>query len=432
MSRRSFPIFAPVLLIGLVLAAQDPNSPDAGDRRRAARDLVRSGADGIPKLVPLLSDPDLAVRIEAVKALVEVDTLHSLDPLIGATRDKDPEIQIRATDGLVNFYLPGYVRSGLSSTLRRAGDRVISRFTDLNEQIVDLYVEVRPEVIEALGLMARSGSSMESRANAARALGILRGRAAVPDLLEAVRSKDSQLMYECLVAFQKIRDRSAGPRLTSLVRDLDRRVQLAAIQAAGLLYNLEALPSLRELMRRSVDKQVLRAALASIAMLSDPASHDLLFTYLPDRDAELRESAAEGLGRLKNPADLPLLEKAFDREGDASARVSLAFALVMHGRRELSEFSPLQYLVNTLNSATRAGEARPLLTEAARDPQVRRTLAATLKDATKAEKKELAWVLADGGGEEDIPVLEALSRDADAGVADEVIRALRTIKARLR
>ena len=78
-------------------------------------------------------------------------TQNSLDPLIAATRDNDPEIQIRATDGLVNFYVPGYVRTGLSSTLRRAGNTIKGRFTDINDQVIDLYVVVRPEVIQALG-----------------------------------------------------------------------------------------------------------------------------------------------------------------------------------------------------------------------------------------------------------------------------------------
>ena len=57
-------------------------------------------------------------------------------------------------------------------------------------------VQVRPDVIAALGKLARGGASLEARANAARALGILRGRAAIPDLVEALHSKDDQVMYE--------------------------------------------------------------------------------------------------------------------------------------------------------------------------------------------------------------------------------------------
>jgi HEAT repeat protein len=417
-------------VLSLSLPAQESRSQDTAARRRTARTLVRQGPDAIPQLIPLLSDPDLEVRIEAVKALVEIGTQASLDPLVSATRDNDPEIQIRATDGLVNFYLPGYVRTGLSASLRRAGNRITARFTDSNDQVVDPYVEVRPQIIEALGRLARGGSTMESRANAARAVGILRGKAAIPDLLEALSSRDSQLIYECLAAFVKIRDQSVGPRIETLVRDLDKKVQMTAIEAAGLLYNLDALPDLRDVLKRTEDKDVRRAALTAIAMLPDPGNRSLLLTYLRDRDASMREAAAEGLGRLKDPADLQLLETAFDEERNSSARVSLAFALVMHGKLEMSEFSPLRYLVNTLNSAARSGEAQPLLIEAARDPAVMKALQPALRAGTKDEKKGLSWVMARSGGPEEVPLLETLTRDPDAGVASEALRALRTLKAR--
>ena len=65
------------------------------------------GSESIPKIAPYLSDPELDVRLEAVKAIVDIGTERSLDPLIKATHDNDPEIQIRATDGLVNFLCAG-------------------------------------------------------------------------------------------------------------------------------------------------------------------------------------------------------------------------------------------------------------------------------------------------------------------------------------
>ena len=76
--------------------------------------------------------------------------------------------------------------------------------------MIDPYVIVRPEVIAALGALARGGGSMDVRANAARAIGILRGKAAIPDLVEATRSKNTDVIYESLIALQKIRDESAG------------------------------------------------------------------------------------------------------------------------------------------------------------------------------------------------------------------------------
>lgn len=394
--------------------------------------MARKGAEAIPTLQKMLSDPDLDVRIEAVKSIVVIDTEKSLEPLVRATRDSDPEIQVRATDGLVNFYLPGYVRSGLSATLRRAGRQIKGKFTDTNDQVIDLYLEAKPEIVEALGKLARGGASMESRANAARAVGVLRGKSAVSDLIAAIKStKDSQVMFECLIAFQKIRDRSAAPQLTFLLRDLDERVQVAAVETQGLLYNMDALPRLREVLARTDKKEVRRAALRSIAMLPDPPNRPVLQRYLQDKDDELREAAAEGLGRIGDTQDLPVLEKRFAEETKNSPRVSAAFALVMMGRTEMSEFSPLRYLVNTLNSSSRAMEARALLIEAARKPEVRRTLHDSMIRGSSDEKIYLAQVMAASGDSEQLPLLEQLSRDPDVKVAQEGLRALRVLKARV-
>jgi HEAT repeat protein len=39
---------------------------------RAVRDLAKQGDDSIAKLAPYVGDPDTSVRVEAVKALVEI------------------------------------------------------------------------------------------------------------------------------------------------------------------------------------------------------------------------------------------------------------------------------------------------------------------------------------------------------------------------
>ena len=269
------------------------------------------------------------------------------------------------------------------------------------------------------------------RANAARAIGVLRGRDAIPDLLEALRSKDSTLMYESLVALQKIQDQSVAPNISFLLRDLDEKVKIAAIETTGLLQNKSALPDLREVLNRAEEKKVRRAALTAIAMLPDESSRSLYATYLPDKDEHMRAAAAEGIARLQNPADLPALEQYWEDEGKTSARLSLAFAQVMLGKRQLSEFSPLQYLVNTLNSKAYQGEAYAFLVELAHDPAVRGLLYSTLASGTRDEKIYLARVLGRSGGKETVSYLEKLSRDTNEQVAQEGLRALQTLQARL-
>lgn len=405
--------------------------PALAQTPKDVREVARGGANAIPQLEQYLKNPDLEVRVEAVKQIVEIGTQRSLDPLIQATLDTDPEVQIRATDGLVNFYLPGYVRSGLTASIRRVGSNIRGRFTDTNDQVIDPYIKPRPEVIQALGKLARGGVSMDSRANAARALGVLRGQAAVPDLVEAVRSKNSLVIYESLIAFQKIRDQSVGPRIQFLLRDLDERVQIAALETTGLLQNREAVPDLKGVVERARNNKIRRAALTALAMLPDESSREVYSRYLRDRDEGLRGAAAEGFARLKNKADLPVLEQAFQEERKISPRLSLAFALVMSGKTEMSEFSPLQLLVNSLNSSARGGEAFAFLVEVARDPAVRTQLYPAMERGTKDEKIRLARVMARSGGKDSVAALEILSRDSDSEVAQEGLRALQNLKTRL-
>jgi len=418
------------LCLGALLAAAPD---DAKQRAKAVRDLGKGGSEVIPRIEPYLSDPDLDVRIEAVKAIVDIGTQRSLDPLLKATRDNDAEIQIRATDGLVNFYVPGYVRSGLTASIRRIGTSIKSRFTDTNDQVVDAYITVRPDIIQALGRLAKGGNGMDARANAARAVGILRGREAVPDLLEAVRSKDSEVIYESLIALEKIRDRSAGPGIAFLVRDLNEKVQIAAIETTGLLENRAAINDLRDIVDRTKNSKVKRAALLALSQMPDASLHGMYLSYLDNKDEGLRAAAAEGLARSKNPADRATLETAFNMDKKYQSRLAVAFALSALGKLSMGDLDPLRYLVNTLNNSGYRNVARAYLIELARDPAVRQALYPAVREqgATKDEKTGLAQVFAQSGDRDSIPVLEGLSQDSSNDVAQEALRALKNLRARL-
>src|SRR5579883_632574 len=225
-------------------------------RPKDVKEIAKAGSSAIPRLQELLKNSDRDVRLEAVRQITEIGPPRSLDPLIEATRDNDANVQILATDGLVNFYMPGYVKTGLGGTFSKVTSSVKGKFTDTNDQVIDPYITVRPDVIDALAKLVTSGASMDARANAARAEGILRAKGAVDALVEATHSKNSQVIYESLIALQKIRDESAGPRVNFLIRDLDPKVQVAAIETAGLLRNTQAVSDLSDVLNRSKDMKV--------------------------------------------------------------------------------------------------------------------------------------------------------------------------------
>jgi HEAT repeat protein len=406
------------------LAAQKSVQP------KDVREMAKGGSGAIPKMTELLRDPNAEVRAEVVRQLTDIGTGRSLDPLIQATQDRDVRVEMLATDGLVNFYLPGYVKNGLAGTLRLVGNSLKAKFTDTNDQAIDPYITPRPEVIAALAKVLANGASTDAQANAARALGILRGRDAVPALVDAAHSKDTDVIYESIVALQKIRDASAGPRISFRLHDLDPKVQIAAVEAMGLLLNREAIGDLIDLLNASRDDKVRRAALTSLAMLPGERNRAIYARYLTDRDEKMRAAAAEGFGRLRQPADLPMLEKALKGEEKPLTRLSLAFALVLDGRTETGQFSPLTFVINNLNLAMYKGVAFPLLVELARDAGVRNALYGPMLRGTKEEKIALAGVLARSGDKDSIAPLHRLASDPDPAISQEAVRAATVLESR--
>lgn len=401
----------------------------AAQSTREIRALVKDGSPAIPELAEYLKNPDLKIRTEVVKGLVDIGGPKTIDPLIEATHDNDGQLQVRAVDGLVNIYVPGYVAQGLTANVKRVGSNIKQRFVDNNDQVVDPYIIVRPEVVQAIGALIGGGNGMESRANAARAVGILRGRAALSELYQGLRSKDSDVLYESIVAIGKIREAEGGPHIQFLLRDLSERVQLAAIETTGVLQNRAAAADLRSVLDTTSKPKIRRAALGAIAMFPDPANRTLYVQLVADKDEGMRTAAAEGLGRLKAAEDLPTLQKAYDTETKRAPQLALAFGMVLDGRTETTENSPLSVLAGNLGSTAYRGVVRGYLTELAQDPGVRLQLYGLLDRGDKEVKLGIAPIAGSSGDPQAAAHLEKLSRDADPQIAQEGLRALKNLRA---
>ncbi len=415
---------------GLSLLAQDLNSEMPQERRRAVADLAKQGPSALPKLAPVLRDVDVDVRREAVKAVAEIGTQDAIPILITASEDRHPDVQILATDGLVNIYLPGYFQTGVSAIWSNFTRSVKSRFVQVSDQVIDPYVQVRPEVIDAIGALVTRGMSSDAKANAARAVGILRGKQATPQLLEGLKNRDGSVIYESLNALTKIGDPETAPKIAYLLNDPDRKIQIAAIEATGMLRNQEASGNLEALLNRSRHRDVQRAALSSIAMIAAPASRPTFLQYLNDRDDGLRAGAAEGIGRLGSRDDVTMMREKFDAETKRSPRLSQAFALVKLGDNSTEALSPLTLLVNETNKSAFRNVSIAFLTELARDADIRASLFRYMEAGTRDEKIALCQVMARSGMADSIPYLERLSQDRDVEVGKEALRALQVVRGR--
>lgn len=419
-------------VIPLLLFSQQQNAPVDPNQKSTNKaqisrihDIEKGKAGGMSELAAFLKDPDRAVRVAAVKAIVKMGGPASLNPLISATQDVDTEVRVRATDGIVNVYLPGYVSGYFTHSVRQ----VKAIFSARNDSIIDEDVAVREDVSKAITEEINFGTEMPPRANAALAAGVLRLKASVPALLQAIRAKDNDLIFQSLVALQKIHDPSAGPGVGFLVRDLDERTQITALETVGVLGSTDAAPDVRYAIENARNLKIRRAALSALAMLAVPADRTVFRQYVINGDPELRTAALEGLGRVREPEDTPTLQASYD-ETNADWRIHLgaAFALVKEGNVSTQEFSPLLYLVENLNSRSRSDAADAYLRELIHREEVRKNIAAVLPEATRAQKIALCWIFADSHSDDLLPALNQLGHDPEPEVATTAKRAAHVLQ----
>lgn len=416
----------------LALLAQNEDAYNPNQRIQRIRELAKRGSNAIPALAGYLSDQNRDIRLEAVKAIVRLDTEASLGPLVKATHDADAEIQIRATDGLTNYYVPGYVaKGGLTGYFTRGVRQVKSFFSSRNDQVIDPDIMIRGDVGQALADEISAGASPDAKANAALAAGILRDREAVAALEDGLHAKENQVLFESLVALQKIHDPSAGPRVTFLTHDLDDRIQATALETIGVLHSVEAAADVRTALSHARNDRIRRAALEALAMLGLPEDRPIFQQYATNQDADLSAAALEGLGRLRAPEDMPLLNQAYnEKDADWKVHLAAAFALVDEGKVETGDFSALNYLVENLDVKGRSGVAQAYLTELAKREDVRRALFPLVAQATRDQKIALCWIFSASQSADAIPVLETLSKDIDPAVSMAAARGLRILQAR--
>ena len=384
-----------------------------------------SGSSALAVIRAQLQDESEDVRAGAILALIRMREAEGKQLLIDATQDANFSVQAMAVDGLVDFFLPGYARINAMKSAKAFAGNLKSRFKETTDTVVPPYVEVDPEAVGAISKLVGGGASPESRANAARAMGVLRGGSALDALLEGVAASNSVLVLESLQAIKKIGDPAAGARVASLLDASDARIQEAAIRTIGQLRFADAAPELVRLVEGRGKVRVRSLALGALAKFANPAQRDLFLRNLAHKEKELRAAAAEGIGRLGGDADLGAVERQLSVEKTASAKLSLSFAAV-----NLDNLVPLGTLVKGLDSRIHRLEARPLLLELSRKEEILNRLYVSLSAGTAPQRRHLAYVIGQTGTADSVAYLRTLSGDGNKDVAAEAAEAIKLIEAR--
>lgn len=395
----------------------DLKNPDAGRRTDAARQLgTAKFVPAIPALLPLTEDSDAGVRRQVELALEEMNDIQVLPGLVALSADSEADIRDRAVHALVNLHLPR------PAGLVKFGSLLSPWATEYAETIVEPDVPVDPSVISAL--RARLSDSEDGiRRTAAQGLGILRGSAAIPELLEALgQDRDPEVRFQAVRALRKIGDASVGDRLLPGLNLNVDKVRNEIIVTLGALRYREAVPDLTRVFEESKPSEKARTlALSALADIAAPASRALFLGNKVDKDVATRTYANEGLSRLSDASLLTMMSADRLTEKNARVQTAQAFGLLSLGRKEY-----LEELVRALEKPATKDLAREYLheTKAADRPAL---FAAQPKSAVG--RAELADVLGLMGDKAALPALQELERDNDATVARNAERAVRRITA---
>src|SRR5262245_8838551 len=383
----------------------DLKSPDAVRRQAAAKELgAVKYRPAIPQLVPLAKDPIAAVRREVELALENMDDPQTLPGFVALSSDPENDIRSRALASLVNLHVPRAF--GMTATLRNLRERMIFGADRDLEIIVEPDVRVDTEVIDTL--RARIGDSERGiRSIAIRGLGILRGRPAVPDLLQVVREdRDDGLRFDGVRSLRKIGDTSIAGDLTALLNINNDDVRNELIATLGSMRYRAAREELTRIVETGTRTQSSRVlALNALADLADPASAPVFESLKADKDEPIRLYANEGIARTATPAMKTDIASARLVEKSVRVQIAQAFALLRLGQTEY-----LDELVRGLDRRLTRELAKEYLVET--QGADRRALFAprTVNSTTRAELAEVMGMMGDPDA---LPTLPEMAQASD-------------------
>jgi HEAT repeat protein len=333
--------------------------------------------------------------------------------LLTSMGDGDPKIREEALSALVELYSERERTTAVT--------RFLDSFSDEYDRgSVPPYTPVDASVIQALAEALRDAEG-EIREQAALAIGILNGRAAVKELTAALQDPDPDVRGAAATALGKVASADDGQALIPLLSDESTAVRNRALKAIGVLRVRQAGPALRELYEANKRRELGLRALDSLAHVGDPAQLELFRELVQDPDIERRRLAVEGLGRIADAALLPALKKDFQRERNDELRLAYALTISRLGDRAF-----LDTIVLGLPSRLHGARCRKYLIELG--PEMLPDLYPYLSDPDEDVRAELTDIVATIGDSRSIPMLQPLIADSSRKVADRANRAVERLK----
>ncbi len=337
----------------------DLKNPDPVRRKEAAKLLGENKVKkAVPDLVTAAQDSDIEVRRAIVIALDKMLDMGAQPGFVKLSSDSDRDIRDRCIVGLINLYIPQ--DSGLVVTLNKVANYFNPWSDEWAEVVVEPGIKVDASSISALRDQLQDADG-GIRLKAARALGILKGKAALPALLDLLRRDEGNaIRFEAIRAVRKIGDGTAARDLSTYLTFNDNKVRNEAVYTVGRFRYREAAPEMMKLLKeelalppRLIDQTFCAFLLDALACIADPAAKEIFVKEKMNPDDTMRLHAIEGLARLADSAMAPDISRDWLNEKNMRLKAAQAYALFRMGRREY-----LDELVKCLGDRRANAEAR--------------------------------------------------------------------------
>lgn len=376
------------------------------------------GQAAIDPLIVTLKTSVYYKRMQAVEALAWIGDPKVLKPLIEALKDEDNNVRTKTVEGLASLG-DGRAVEPLIHTLLDKDARVRATAVEALSKLGDA------RAIDPLAKLLRD-DAWDVRMAVVEALGKFKDSRVITHLVNCLRDKDRDTRLAAVISIGRIGDTAAIEHLVlSLTDDHDQVRQTAGGVLRRLNKNWEKAPesknaaaALRQ-RAQSSDYWVRQAAMevlekigegegtdevaleTKLSKAADPmqarkqATMEALLVSLDDTDRDLRQAAAEALGRLAEKRAADALAKRI-QDKDESVRKASAKSLHNLGweAKDQSLRARQLVLLEKWDDAASLGEpALPSLGEAA-GSRISNTRLAAVKALAKVKSAKAAEPLA--------------------------------------
>jgi HEAT repeat protein len=308
----------------------------------------------IPEIERFMKDEDASVRGAAAHAYIELGGKEKA-PVIALLRDPSPEVREKVLLGLAG----AGVREAAVEILpllqsKERTDRTYACYAlgtlRARQAIPDLLPLVRRDeealgsAIQALGLLRAREAAPEIqkhlghpedfvRSAAAKAMGELGRREAVPDLIPLLKDPHNFARAFAALSLGELGARDRIPDLVALLSDPDGEVRCNAARALGEVGSVESVPLLIPLLKAD-HRGVREDTVVALGLLRAKDALSEVSRCLEDRSPRVKGVAAEALVRLEATSEIDRLKTLMAKEGDGWMRSNFGAALAALGSRE--------------------------------------------------------------------------------------------------